>query len=458
MTQALSNTINSSQFLSEKNMNKNFISDTKNNFESLFEKTKNDLSQKETEKDITNESHNENKTLEDNTSQKKDIREDNHTKENSMKESSNTEENIQTQKEDTNSNSENNLIEEIQNTIEEIIPENSNDTENENLTTEENTDMNITNTEENTTFINNIINTTQTMINGININTNENTSDTQETSTEISTEEDSDLNVTLNGKSLSSLFENINSKDTTEETTSNNIVNLNKKETNTIEETDAKNIEEIVDEEVLKDLKIKSIESETTSDNSSENPDLMQNQSAEEQGIKAMFQTEGDFADIKLDNTLKPTQNIQTNKVNTTTDIGPSKIVEQISKQLEGLHNNSKVNIVLNPESLGKVSVQLINTKEGLSAQFTVATQEAKNLIMKGLDGLKDTLMAHGVSVDNVTVKMNETQESSYQADWTEQEGSKGGNKEQNSKREEENKQKFAETMFTIENEENGKV
>ena len=184
----------------------------------------------------------------------------------------------------------------------------------------------------------------------------------------------------------------------------------------------------------------------------------MQNQSAEEQGIKAMFQTEGDFADIKLDNTLKPTQNIQTNKVNTTTDIGPSKIVEQISKQLEGLHNNSKVNIVLNPESLGKVSVQLINTKEGLSAQFTVATQEAKNLIMKGLDGLKDTLMAHGVSVDNVTVKMNETQESSYQADWTEQEGSKGGNKEQNSKREEENKQKFAETMFTIENEENGKV
>lgn len=61
--------------------------------------------------------------------------------------------------------------------------------------------------------------------------------------------------------------------------------------------------------------------------------------------------------------------------------------------------------MVLNPESLGKVSIQLINTKEGLSAQFTVATQEARNLIMKGLDGLKDTLMSHGVSVDNVSVK-----------------------------------------------------
>ena len=41
MTQALSNTINNSQILSEKNVNKNFNSDNKNNFETLFEKTKN---------------------------------------------------------------------------------------------------------------------------------------------------------------------------------------------------------------------------------------------------------------------------------------------------------------------------------------------------------------------------------------------------------------------------------
>ncbi len=436
MAQALLNTISNSQVLSEKNVNKNFYSDNKNNFETLFEKTKSNLSEKKSENNITNKNNSEaNKNLKNDTKEKYTNKEEN-----------------------TDSNSENNLIEEIQNTIAEIIPENSNDTENENLTTEENTDMNITNTEENTTIINNIINTTQTMINGININTNENTSGTQETSTKISTEEDNDLNITLNGKNLSTQLENIDSKKTTTEEITNNVANLSKKETTITEEDNGKNIEEIVDEEVLKDLKIENIETETSSNNSSENSDLMQNQTPEEQGIKAMFQTEGDFADIKVDTTLKTTQNIQTNKTNTTTDIGPSKIVEQISKQLEGLHNNSKVNIVLNPESLGKVSVQLINTKEGLSAQFTVATQDARNLIMKGLDGLKDTLMAHGVSVDNVTVKMNETQESNYQADWTEQEGSRGGNKEQQSKREEENKQKFAETMFTIENQENGKV
>lgn len=120
---------------------------------------------------------------------------------------------------------------------------------------------------------------------------------------------------------------------------------------------------------------------------------------------------------------------------------------------MEGMYNGSKVNMVLNPESLGKVSIQLINTKEGLSAQFTVATQEARNLIMKGLDGLKDTLMSHGVSVDNVSVKINDAQESEYNADWTEQEGSRGGNKEQGSQKEQRGKEQFEQMMSFIENE-----
>ena len=117
------------------------------------------------------------------------------------------------------------------------------------------------------------------------------------------------------------------------------------------------------------------------------------------------------------------------------------------------------MNIVLNPESLGKVSIQLINTKEGLSAQFTVASQEARNLIMKGIDSLKDTLISHGVSVDNVTVKLNNTQESEYNTDWTEQEGSRGGNKEEHSQRkgQEEEKERFERMMSFVENE-NGKV
>ena len=223
-------------------------------------------------------------------------------------------------------------------------------------------------------------------------------------------------------------------------------------------------LEDIINEDQLKELNIESLDAES-SDSSSGDSDLMQNQSPEEQGVKAMLQNDTDFASdlgTSFTNGASTQNGIQgTNAAggsNTASvEITPSKIIEQITKQMEGMQNGSKLNIVLNPESLGKVSIQLINTKEGLSAQFTVATQDARNLIMKGLDGLKDTLVSHGVSVDNVTVKLNDTQESEYNTDWTEQEGSRGGNKEQNPQREQRDKEQFDRMMSFIENE-NGKI
>ena len=238
---------------------------------------------------------------------------------------------------------------------------------------------------------------------------------------------------------------------TTEEVQSNSETQTTSKEVS--KETE-QSLEDIIDEDQLKELKIESIEAET-SDSTGED-DIMQNQTPEEQGVKAMLQADADFAEVKTE--AKPAQTVQnTTKPTSSSEVTSNKIIEQITKQMEGMYNGSKINMVLNPESLGKVSIQIINTKEGLSAQFTVATQEARNLIMKGLDGLKDTLMSHGVSVDNVSVKINDAQESEYNADWTEQEGSRGGNKEQGSQKEQRGKEQFEQMMSFIENE-NGKV
>lgn len=238
---------------------------------------------------------------------------------------------------------------------------------------------------------------------------------------------------------------------TTEEVQSNSETQTTSKEVS--KETE-QSLEDIIDEDQLKELKIESIEAET-SDSTGED-DIMQNQTPEEQGVKTMLQADADFAEVKTE--AKPAQTVQnTTKPTSSSEVTSNKIIEQITKQMEGMYNGSKVNMVLNPESLGKVSIQLINTKEGLSAQFTVATQEARNLIMKGLDGLKDTLMSHGVSVDNVSVKINDAQKSEYNADWTEQEGSRGGNKEQGSQKEQRGKEQFEQMMSFIENE-NGKV
>lgn len=214
--------------------------------------------------------------------------------------------------------------------------------------------------------------------------------------------------------------------------------------------TEEKSLEEIVNEEMLEELNIESVESETAEQDGS---DLMQNQSPQEQGIKAMIQSNApEFNEIKPQETQPSAKPISAAQ-----DANPSKIIEQVSKQMEGMKSGSRVSMILNPESLGKVEIQLINTKEGLSAQFTVATQDARNILLKGLDGLKETLATHGVSVDNVSVKLNESQESEYNSDWTEQENSDGGHREQNSGQEKRDKDEFEQTMSNLK-EENGKV
>ena len=228
-------------------------------------------------------------------------------------------------------------------------------------------------------------------------------------------------------------------------------------EENSIVSTDKAQYSEIevpLDEESLKELNIESIKAETaTSDNSSS---FMEQQTPEEFSVRASLHQDIETFELKLDKTLE-SQNVQQGQMKPT-EITPSKIIEQITKQMEGLQNNSKVNIVLNPESLGKVTVQLLKTGEGLSAQFTVASQEVKDMLMKGLDGLKDTLLAQGVGVENVSVKLSDTQKSSYNPDWTEQEGSRGGNKEQGRSNKDEKHKNLFEQMLAQNDEENGNV
>lgn len=257
---------------------------------------------------------------------------------------------------------------------------------------------------------------------------------------------DEELHVTLNGIDLDKVLEDFGLNNTED------LPEVKTLKTEITEETDGKSLEELVDEDTLRELNIESVEADTSS-GEEESADLMQNQTAEEQGVKAMLHADADFGEVKAE--VQSNVSTQAPKSTGNSDVTPSKIIDQISKQMENMKTGSRVNIVLNPESLGKVSVQLINTKEGLSAQFTVATQDARNLILKGLDGLKDTLLTQGVNVDNVTVKLSETQESEYNADWTEQEGSRGGNKEQGSYKGQKEKEKFEEMMSFVNNEEN---
>ncbi len=220
----------------------------------------------------------------------------------------------------------------------------------------------------------------------------------------------------------------------------------------TSEEPVENQLESILDEEMIKDLQIESLSAET---DTTGGETLMQNQTPEEYAVKAMIHAEPTTFEAKIDMTQNLEQQTQTNSVEVTAD----KLMDQITKHIENLRSGSKVNIVLNPESLGKVNIQLLTTKEGLTAQFVVTTQEAKDMLSKGLDGLKETLTSQGVGVENVSVKIADSQKSEYNQDWTEQDGSRGGNKkEQQSNKEEKNKGLFEKMMAQTTEDENGNV
>lgn len=261
-------------------------------------------------------------------------------------------------------------------------------------------------------------------------------------------QEEDDLN-TLLESSLEVLDFNQTAIDEATETTLKQVLaklsNVTEKEIAKDNEEIENSLETILDDEKLKELSLESIDFET--ETSAE--DSFMQQSPEESGMKALLHNDAGAFDANIEKAVeaKPVQS-QAKPV----EVSSNKIIEQITKQLDKLNSTSKLNIVLNPESLGKVTVQLVKSAEGMSAQFTVSTAEAKEVLMKDLNNLKDTLTAQGVNVENVSVKLNDTQKSSYNQDWTEQEGSRGGNKEQKEQQKQKDKNLFEQMIAESEN------
>ena len=131
-------------------------------------------------------------------------------------------------------------------------------------------------------------------------------------------------------------------------------------------------------------------------------------------------------------------------------NISKEDVLAQIHSKLQMMNStsNAKLTMVLNPESLGKVSIQLINTKDGLTAELQVASQAVKDILDSNLSNLKDTLSAQGVQVNDMSVKVSQS-ENNADMDYTEQEGNGGNKQEQDKRHQEQEKEKEFEKMFS---------
>lgn len=72
----------------------------------------------------------------------------------------------------------------------------------------------------------------------------------------------------------------------------------------------------------------------------------------------------------------------------------------------------SSINIILKPESIGKVNVNLISNNGIVSAQFTAESKQAADILNKNIDVLRQNLSEQGVKIAEISVKVHETSNS----------------------------------------------
>lgn len=151
------------------------------------------------------------------------------------------------------------------------------------------------------------------------------------------------------------------------------------------------------------------------------------------------------------------TSSVQSQNVHIAKEITHSDIMEQVNKQLDLKNAMSsqngeatRVNIILRPENLGKIELELINTKDGLVAKLTAENAQVKETLDKHLDGLKESLGAQGVNVNTVSVKINESQKQDTMFSFDKQPGQEQNQNQQNAKQAQEGRANVSSSLDDI--------
>ncbi len=137
-------------------------------------------------------------------------------------------------------------------------------------------------------------------------------------------------------------------------------------------------------------------------------------------------------------------------------------IFDQVMKNIQGniSANKSEVTMILKPENLGKVTLNIMNERGTVSAEFKAETKEAVDALNKNIQDLKETLKQQGVICSNLVVKLEEPNRSENNPQFAQQEQNfkdfSQGNSQNSDKESFENKSNNQTT--TVENEFNQDV
>jgi flagellar hook-length control protein FliK len=116
----------------------------------------------------------------------------------------------------------------------------------------------------------------------------------------------------------------------------------------------------------------------------------------------------------QIDAKMTNSNNISSKLANTQNQLlNKTDILTQMNTKFNEMQQagSNKVSIVLQPESLGKVSVEIMNSKDGIIAKMTTDNQQVKELFDKNVESLKASLSSQGVNVNNIKVECSHQSE-----------------------------------------------
>ena len=196
-----------------------------------------------------------------------------------------------------------------------------------------------------------------------------------------------------------------------------------------------------IEQQMLDDMNVQI--DEVSSSQTSSNSNNQNYTTAQDEVIKLQIQNADNDSNTPVtftfDKTIKNTNpNSQIRLEGVTKELNANDILNQIGSKFEQLKDGSstKITMTLRPNDLGRVTIELLSTANGITTNIIAQNSQVKELLDKNIDILKQQLAQQGVNVQNVQVKtVEQNSQANLNNNYNDRNGEQGQNQNNSNNR-----------------------
>ena len=196
-----------------------------------------------------------------------------------------------------------------------------------------------------------------------------------------------------------------------------------------------------IEQQMLDDMNVQI--DEVSSSQTSSNSNNQNYTTAQDEVIKLQIQNADNDSNTPVtftfDKTIKNTNpNSQIRLEGVTKELNANDILNQIGSKFEQLKDGSstKITMTLRPNDLGRVTIELLSTANGITTNIIAQNSQVKELLDKNIDILKQQLAQQGVNVQNIQVKtVEQNSQANLNNSYNDRNGEQGQNQNNSNSR-----------------------